>query len=116
MTAEMALELMPSEYSGWAAGAGHPGGLGSATHREVQWSGPCLSGAAPASVEHVGWHQGSRREGPIMPLIVAGKSTTTQGAALQVSTKVDRVTAGPGVTENIERQLLSTDFPPTLLS
>ena len=51
-----------------------------------------------------------------MPWIGAGKSTTTQGAALQVSTKVDRVTAGPGVAEHTERQLLSTDFPPTLLS
>lgn len=117
MTAEMALELMPPEQNSQlptctVGGQQEQGSL-------VGEAGPHTercSGVAPASTEHGGWHQGRRRGDPITPWLGAGKSTTTQGRALQVSTKGDRVTAGLGVVEDIERQLLSTDFPPTLLS
>lgn len=90
MTAEMALELMPSEHSGWIAGADQPGGLGSATHREVQWSSPCLRGA---------WGLASgKQEGRSHHALNWGWEVHhyTRGGALQVSTKVDRVINRPG--------------------
>ena len=110
MTAEMALELMPPEQNSQ---------LPTCTVGRQQEQVSLVGKAGPHTERCSGvacWHQGRRRGDPITPWLGAGKSTTTQGRALQVSTKGDRVTAGLGVVVDIERHLLYTEFPPTLLS